>query len=83
MTQEEFLDIEWVAGTKVKCRRNYPGMGQEEMVVFAIDFDQCLIATISLDEDKALNEFGEDRYEPSPYWWRCENCELVEEDDNN
>lgn len=72
MTQEEFLDTEWTAGARVRCRRNYPGMGEEIMEVLSVDFDQCLIATIP--SENTLEAFD-------PYWWRCENCELVDETD--
>lgn len=67
MTIKQFNNIKWGAGMKVLCKPS--NMEYEACVetLVSVNFDQCLIATASDPESESWT------------WWRCENCEIVNE----
>lgn len=68
MTTEQFTKTRWCAGMRVLCKPQ--NMEYEARVenLAAVNFDQCLIATLP-----------DVREDDEPSWWRCENCEIVNE----
>lgn len=69
MTKDKFLNTHWGAGMKVLCKPMELKYKAYTQPVVCVNFDQCLIATCDEDTDDA-SEWN---------WWRCENCEIVNE----
>lgn len=70
MTQEEFNNTRWGSMMKVRCNPMNMKFEATTEVVVSVNFDQCLIGTV--DEDLADTS--------NLNWWRCENCEIVNEE---
>lgn len=64
MTQEEFDNVEWNAGSEVIYKGN-------TLCVGSVDFEERLIGTYK-SEDANLDEIKFD-------WIRCENAELLKQ----
>lgn len=67
MTIEEFNKIIWRTDMKVRCSPMQMKFGIQEFCVASVNFDQALIGTSVTGEDVYFT------------WWRCENCELINE----
>lgn len=70
MTIDEFNSTRWGAGMRVHCKSMNLMFVSQVAYVVAVNFDQCLIATASESDNGRMEEWS---------WWRCENCELVDE----
>lgn len=69
MTIKQFNNTRWGAGMKVLCKPQNMEYDAYVEEVVSVNFDQCLIATVDNDTDDM----------ESWTWWRCENCEIVNE----
>ena len=69
MTIKQFKNTRWGTGIKVLCKPSEIKYEAYVEYVVCVNFDQCLIATCENDSDDAF----------AWSWWRCENCEIVNE----
>jgi len=64
MTTEEFDQVDWVTGLKVKYVGDYSPLGSGTYIIRSVNFTEKLLELDTLIGDE---------------WVRCENVELVKE----
>lgn len=74
MTREEFNQKRFGAGTIIR----YIPTGKTFFVV-SVDFQEQLIG---VDEDEFFDNVPDDSEESGIRWLRCENCEIINEEED-